>query len=91
MYHNKKGAELALNIIIVLVIALVVLVVVLFLFGFRIRGSTETMGSCEAQGGTCVESIEKCGNNPIIPETLATNCKKPNVCCVMKTTEKKSK
>lgn len=90
MIKNKKGAELAMNLVIISVIALLVLAVVLFIFGSRASKFTQGVADCEFQGGACSET--KCLMQGK-PEIANTNCKdkdpdKP-YCCSQSFSEQK--
>lgn len=54
---SKKGAELALNIVIIAVIALLVMVVLLFIFGGKINIFSKGVSNCESLGGECKEEL----------------------------------
>ncbi len=81
---NKRGAELALNVVVIAAIALLILAVLIFIFSSRASKFTQGVGDCEFQGGTCSET--RCilqGK----PEITNTNCAdkdstKPYCCSV---------
>ena len=71
MIKTKKGAELALNVVIIAAIALLVLAVLIFIFSSRASKFTQGVGDCEFQGGTCSET--RCLLQAK-PEISNTNC-----------------
>jgi hypothetical protein len=50
---SKRGAEIALNVVIFAVIGLLVLVIVLFILGRKSNQFSEGVSSCEALSGEC--------------------------------------
>jgi len=60
---NKKSQGLPINMIIIAAIVLIVLVVLITIFTGRAGVFTESMKSCEQNGGTCVPKGE-CENMP---------------------------
>jgi hypothetical protein len=79
---NKKGAEIALNVVIIAAIALLVLVVVVFIFGKRAGTFGQAVSSCEGLGGKCYENPCLTIGKPSIPNA---DCKEKNedapYCC----------
>ncbi|HIH37825.1 hypothetical protein J4460_00315 [Candidatus Woesearchaeota archaeon] len=72
---EKKGASLALNVIVVAVLVLIVLVVILVLFGGKMKMFGEATNSCSDNNGICQPSCA--GNEAKLPFA----CESPNVCC----------
>ncbi len=84
MIKSKKGADIAINIIIFAVIALLVLVVVLFIFGGKINVFSRGVSECEALNGDCYE--ERCSDlEPPKPAITNGECEAPEgekrYCC----------
>ena len=75
MIQSKKGAEIALNVIIIAVIALLVLVVVIFIFSGRSAVFSKGVSSCETIGGECLD-VSCLQATPPRP-TLAGDCQVP--------------
>ena len=69
MLHNKKGAELTLNVIVIAAIVLFVLVILLLIFTGRIGGFQKESAKCETQGGIC--TLGACAENARMVSTLA--------------------
>lgn len=67
MTQSKKGAALALNVIIIAVIGLLVLVVILFIFTGKINIFSKGVSDCESLGGVCQDT--QCSK--LIPMELA--------------------
>jgi hypothetical protein len=78
---SKKAQGLSINTIIIAIIVLVVLVVLVMVFTGYFSGWTSTVGSCETQGGDCVDSRAACSemNGRTIRATCASE---EEVCCV---------
>lgn len=56
---NKKGAEIALNVVIIAVISLVVIVLVIAIFTGKLNLLSVKSGDCAVQGGKCAAN---CGS-----------------------------
>lgn len=77
---NRKGSEIAMNIIIIAVIALVVMVVVLYIFGNKSANITKTTDDCATKYGECLLKNE-CTGRPMIDNT---NCEATGQKCCIK-------
>lgn len=77
VFKSRKGAELALNVVIIAVIALLVLVVVLFIFGSKANVFSKGVSDCLSLSGSC-ENVE-CSKLPSPRPSLPNgNCPVPD-------------
>ncbi len=62
--HNRRGAELSVNVIIVAAIALIVLVILVLIFTGRIAMFRYGVEDCKSKGGDCIVSVgQDCNSN----------------------------
>lgn len=78
---SKKGAEIALNVIIVAVIGLLVLAIVIYIFAGKTQLFTSGSEACSTKQGTCIDITEPC-SGPIQPAKDCDERDPPMKCCV---------
>ena len=78
---NKKGAELAMNLIVIAVIALLVMVVVLFIFGGKANIFSKGTDACSSKQGVCIPKEETC-SGPVIEAKDCLEFDPPQRCCL---------
>ncbi len=74
---KKKGAEMAIQLIVVAGIVLFILVIVIILFGSKMKIFGTSLQKCSGKGGVCESKCET--NEATIPDT---DCASGQSCCV---------
>ena len=80
--QSVKGQNLSISVLIIAALAITVLIVVSFIFFRGTSEATESLNSCEQQGGRCVLQSEGCGSEAQLPRACPdTDSDEPQTCC----------